>query len=43
MPCAENTGKSKNRLKMKKKISMTCKKATLTNVNMDCFSLVKGQ
>ena len=36
------SAKSGKRLKMKRKISMVCKKAK-ANVNIDCFSLIKGQ
>ena len=42
MPCAQNPAKSGKRLKMRRKISMACKKAK-ENVNMGCFSLIKGQ
>ena len=34
--------KSGKRLKMRRKLMMTCKKAKV-NVNMVCFSLIKGQ
>ena len=36
------SAKSGKRLKMKRKLWMACKKAKV-NVNMDCFSLIKGQ
>jgi len=39
LPLSAYSGK---RLKMKKKILMACKKAK-ASVNMDCFSLMKGQ
>jgi len=44
MPCAQTPAKREKRLKIKRKISMTCKEIKAKAiVNMDCFSLIKGQ